>query len=120
MSRFRLLLPLALTVIACESTPAPQIRAAYDSCNPGDGCVDPGFTCVQSNLPAQTFTGYFCTVIGCAVDNDCPLVVGNFATICVNAQCFIQCPSGSATCPYGQGCVGFPDSTGGTSVICTP
>jgi hypothetical protein len=111
-----MLLPLALALIAC-GTSVP-IRQAYDSCNPGDGCTD-GFACVQSNLPATTFTGGFCTV-GCNVDNDCPLVVGNFATICVNQQCVIQCPNGSSTCPYGQGCVTFQDQAGFFVDVCTP
>jgi hypothetical protein len=121
MSRLRLLLPLALALIACgTSTPAPQFRPAYDTCNPGDGCTDPGFVCVASSVPAvsATGTGGFCTV-GCNVDNDCPLVVGNFATICVNNQCYIQCPTGGANCPFAQACVQFTDSFGAFN-ICIP
>jgi hypothetical protein len=113
-----MLLPLTLALIAC-GTSVP-IRQAYDTCNPGDGCTD-GFFCVQSSVPAVSAagTGGFCTV-GCNLDTDCPLVVGNFATICVNQQCYIQCPTGGANCPFTQACVPFTDQTGATLQICIP
>jgi hypothetical protein len=122
-----MLLPaLLLTAAACGGGGGPQLFQPYDSCDTqnGDGCTSfggIGFACVPTTLPPPVaFTGEFCTV-GCATISDCPLAINNFDTICVNSQCYIQCPQGSQTCPYGQGCFPFTDSaTGDIISLCTP
>lgn len=121
MARLRMLLPaLFLTAAACGGGGGgPQLFQPYDSCDTqnNDGCTS-GFACVQSALNVQAFTGDFCTV-GCAQDADCPLVSNNFPTVCEGGQCFIQCPTNGANCPYGQGCFPFDDGTG-IIQLCTP
>jgi len=123
MARLRMLLPaLFLTAAACGGGGGgPRLFQPYDTCDTqnGDGCTS-SFACVQSSLPSATFTGDFCTV-GCNTTSDCPLVINNFDTVCVNAQCYIQCPTGGQTCPYGQGCVSFTDASSGALIdLCTP
>lgn len=121
MARLRMLLPaLFLTAAACGGGGGPRLFQPYDTCDTqnGDGCTN-SFACVQSSLPAAAFTGDFCTV-PCNVDADCPLVLNNFDTICYQGQCYIQCPQGGATCPYGQACGSYPIGPGAVVDLCTP
>lgn len=90
----------------------------YESCAYGDYC-NGGLTCAQTTLPASSgYTGSFCTA-GCNFSSDCPQLISNYDAICVNQQCYLQCPTGSNTCPYGQGCFIF-DSNVGPISLCTP
>jgi hypothetical protein len=43
----------------------------------------------------------------------------NQTAICVNSQCYLQCPSGGIDCPYGQGCFTFSSNVGPVS-LCSP
>ena len=91
----------------------------YESCQAGDVC-DQGTVCSATTLPVSAgFTGNLCTV-QCNVDTDCPQDLSNFASICVNGQCYTQCPDGGANCPYGTGCVTFQDQDANEFNICTP
>src|SRR3954471_2676944 len=119
MARLRVLLPFVLALAACGS--GRDVFQPYDSCNRANDLGDDSrFDCEQSELPSVSFTGAFCTV-GCGQNSDCPLVINNFDTICVNSQCFIQCPGSGNNCPYGQGCFDFTDAdTGDILSLCTP
>jgi hypothetical protein len=120
MARLRMLLPaLALALAACSSGSSVQVDLPYESCVPSDGCTQ-GTGCIQSSLPPTAgFTGTFCST-GCNRDSDCLQDLQNFAAICVNAECYIQCPQGNGTCPYGTGCVSFADDVGTIVDLCTP
>jgi hypothetical protein len=112
----RLLLLLSLSV-ACG--PVVVVDDPYESCNPGDSCSQ-GTACLATTLPASSgFTGSLCTV-SCNTSNDCPQDLTNFASICVNSQCYTQCPSGGASCPFGTGCITFQDQGGNLVNLCTP
>ena len=91
-----------------------------ESCDPSTDTCSQGTECLDTTLPASAgYTGALCTV-ACSVDTDCPQDLTNFASICVNAQCYTQCPDGGANCPYGTGCVTFSDDAGNPIDICTP
>lgn len=95
------------------------VAAPYESCTLQDGCTN-GTACLPTTLPASAgYTGYSCTN-GCNADRDCLQDLNNYAAICVNAQCYIRCPNGSQTCPYGTGCVSFADQEGFLVNVCTP
>lgn len=90
----------------------------YESCGNGDYCTG-GLTCATTTLPASSgYTGAFCTA-GCFDSSDCPQLLSNYYAICVNEQCYLQCPTGSGSCPYGQGCFVFNSNIGPVS-LCTP
>jgi hypothetical protein len=114
-----MLLPvLALALAGCSSS--SQVDLPYETCVPSDGCSQ-GTGCIKSSLPVSAgFSGNFCST-GCSTDRDCLQDLQNFAAICVEQECFIQCPQGGATCPYGTGCVTFTDDqTGDLIDLCTP
>jgi hypothetical protein len=119
MVRLRMLLPmLALALAACGGS-SRQIDLPYESCSPNDGCTQ-GTGCIQTSLPASAgFTGSSCST-GCNVDSDCLQDLQNFEAICVFSQCYIQCPQGNSTCPYGTGCVSFLDQQNFETDLCTP
>jgi hypothetical protein len=99
--------------------PGPQIDGAYESCVDGDACYA-GLTCTTSTLPSNDgYTGEFCTS-GCNVSSDCAQDLSNYASICVNSQCYTQCPDGGGSCPYGTGCITFTDQNGDPINLCTP
>ena len=111
----QLLIAVALLVAGCTTTTTTY---PYDLCNPGDVCAA-GLTCASSTLPAgSSFNGYFCTS-GCNTAADCVQVPENQTAICVNGQCYLQCPSGGIDCPYGQACFTF-DSNVGPISLCSP
>lgn len=90
----------------------------YESCAYGDFCTG-GLTCAQTTLPASAgYSGSFCTA-GCSYSTDCPQLVSNYDAICVNGQCYLQCPTGSRSCPYSQGCLIFDSNVGPVS-LCSP
>ncbi len=109
-------------VIACISACGglqPQVDGAYESCVDGDECAA-GLSCTTSTLPSNDgYTGEFCTS-GCNVSTDCAQDLSNFASICVNLQCYTQCPDGGGSCPYGTGCITFSDQNGDPVNLCTP
>ena len=116
MSRLKLLLPmLALTLAGCASS---QVDAPYEACAQNDGCSN-GTGCIASTLPVATFQGFFCST-PCNSDNDCLQDLTNFAAICVNAACYIQCPASGNNCPYGTACVSFVDQDNFETDLCTP
>jgi hypothetical protein len=113
-SRLQVLL-LGLALQGCTAA----VDNPYESCALGDGCRG-GTACLATTLPASAgFTGYLCTT-GCATAADCLQDITNFAAICVNSQCYIQCPTGGSNCPYGTGCLAFQDQAGFPVNICTP
>ena len=90
----------------------------YESCSGGTYCGG-GLGCAQTTLPVSSgYTGSFCTST-CYTQADCPQLVQNYAAICVNSQCYLQCPDGGNSCPYGQGCFTFSSNVGPVS-LCTP
>jgi len=92
--------------------------APYESCSYGDYCSG-GLTCAGTTLPATSgYTGSFCTS-GCNFSTDCAQLVSNYDAICANGQCYLQCPTGSQSCPYSQGCFTFDSNIGPVS-LCTP
>src|ERR1700674_3543895 len=98
---------LALVFAACGGS-NNRVDAPYESCTLQEGCSQ-GTGCLATTLPASTgYTGASCTT-GCNADIDCLQDLSNYAAICVNSQCYIQCPHGSSTCPYGTGCLTFTD-----------
>jgi hypothetical protein len=113
----------AVMAAGCGSSPstdntAPIIDNPYDTCYAGDTCAG-GLTCAGTTLPASSgYTGYFCTS-GCSLDTDCLQVPTNYSASCVNEQCYLTCPAGSSSCPYGQSCFTF-DSNLGSIDLCTP
>ena len=91
----------------------------YESCVGGDYCTTAGLYCARTTLPVSSgYSGSFCTST-CATSSDCAQLVSNYYAICVNSQCYLQCPSGSNSCPYGQGCFTFSSNIGPVS-LCTP
>jgi|GEM_PF-3378546 len=110
---------VAVVSSGCRIEPVgPAVDDPYESCYPGDRCTQ-GTACLDTTLPASAgYTGSLCTVT-CNVDLDCPQDLTNYASICVNSQCYTQCPTGSRSCPYGTGCITFDSNTGPIS-ICTP
>ncbi|HXU67750.1 MAG TPA: hypothetical protein VN947_00400 [Polyangia bacterium] len=113
----------ALALVGCGGGgggPVGVVANPYESCDPSVDVCDQGFECLDTTLPASAgFTGSLCTV-PCNFDTDCPQDLTNFASICINGQCYTQCPTGGATCPYGTGCVTFSDQDGNLVDLCTP
>ncbi len=113
----------AITAVGCGSSSstdntAPITDNPYETCYAGDVCVG-GLTCAVTTLPVSSgYTGYFCTS-GCSLDSDCVQVPTNYNATCVNSQCYLSCPAGGSTCPYGQSCFTF-DSNVGSLDLCTP
>jgi hypothetical protein len=106
---------LAVLLTACGAV----VDQPYSSCTPGDACGQ-GTVCAATTLPASSgFTGSFCTN-GCNVGSDCLMDLTNYATSCVNSQCYITCPAGGGSCPYGTGCLTFMDQNGNPINLCTP
>lgn len=115
MTRLSLLF-LALLAVGCGGRTVDQ---PYETCVHGDACTQ-GTVCADTTLPASAgFTGSLCTN-GCNTDGDCLQDLTNYAAICVNTQCYIQCPTGGSNCPYGTGCLTFTDQNGNPIDICTP
>ncbi len=116
-------LSLAASLTAC--TPVQIVETSttaypYESCDGFTDVCTQGLSCLPTTLPVSAgFTGELCTS-GCSTDFDCPQLLSNYAAICVNRQCYTQCPDGGANCPYGTGCVAFSDDFGGSVDICTP
>ncbi len=107
----------ALVAVGCGTN--RRVDGPYQACAPGDGCAQ-GTVCAGSTLPASAgYTGNLCTT-GCNTTNDCLQDLSNYAAICVNSQCYIQCPQGGSTCPYGTGCLTFQDQSGNRIDLCTP
>ncbi len=107
-----------LTLAGCGVGGGYNNAGPYESCVGGDYCPG-GLYCVGTTLPVSSgYSGSFCTT-GCNDSLDCPQVVSNYDAICVNSQCYLQCPTGSNTCPYGQGCFTFSSNVGPVS-LCTP
>ena len=99
--------------------PLVVVDNPYESCSAGDACGQ-GTACYQSSLPASAgFTGNLCST-PCNDSSDCLQDLTNYAAICVNSLCYIQCPTGGSTCPYGTGCVQFSDQSGNAVNLCTP
>ncbi len=112
------ILAVALLLVGCGG-PVIVYDDPYESCTPSETCTQ-GTACYPTSLPASAgITGYLCTV-SCNYDTDCPQDLTNYAAICVNNQCYIQCPVGGVTCPYGTGCVQFSDQGGNLINLCTP
>jgi hypothetical protein len=104
---------------SCGGGAYQQVDGAYESCVDGDAC-DANLTCTTSTLPSNDgFTGEFCTS-GCNTSDDCAQDLSNYASICVNQQCYTQCPDGGGNCPYGTGCIAFTDQDGNAINLCTP
>lgn len=119
MSPFRTLGISLLLLLLAGCWDSRPLDSPYQSCNQGDGCGQ-GTGCLATTLPASAgYTGSFCTT-SCGTSNDCPQDLSNYAAICVNSQCYIQCPSGTSTCPYGTGCLTFSDQYGNPVNLCTP
>jgi hypothetical protein len=111
-------LGVALLLVGCGN-PVGVVASPYESCTASDTCSQ-GSTCYQGSLPVSAgFTGNLCS-FPCTFDSDCPQDLTNYAAICVNSLCYIQCPVGGSTCPYGTGCVQFQDQAGNAINLCTP
>jgi hypothetical protein len=118
MTLQRLIGCLALSAIAAGCN-GPVIDSPYESCAPGEGCSQ-GTICLATTLPASAgYTGDLCTNY-CNSSADCLQDLTNYAAICVNTQCYIQCPGGGSTCPYGTACLVFTDQGGNPVSLCTP
>jgi hypothetical protein len=112
----RLVLIAALALAACGR----YVDGPYQSCDDSTDRCDHGLSCSPTSLPVSTgYTGELCTA-GCNVDSDCPSLIDNYDAICVNQQCYTQCPTGSDTCPYGTDCLQIDDDQGETLRICSP
>jgi hypothetical protein len=110
-------LAIAIVAVTAGCGPAPA-DYPYDTCNPGEVCAG-GLTCATSTLPAgSSFTGTFCTS-GCTTSADCLQVPENQTATCVNGHCYLQCPTGGISCPYGQACFTY-DSNVGPISLCSP
>jgi hypothetical protein len=100
--------------------PVGTVGAPYETCDSATDVCSQGLACLPTTLPAATgFTGELCTTT-CTYSTDCPQDITNYASICVNGQCYTQCPAGSSTCPYGTACLTFSDQTGRAVDICAP
>jgi hypothetical protein len=111
-------LTLSLTLGGCVIVGTP-VNQPYESCAAGEACSG-GTVCTGTTLPAAAgYTGAFCTT-GCSVGSDCLMDLSNYQAECVNGQCYITCPTGGLTCPYGTGCLTFSDQAGQPINICTP
>jgi hypothetical protein len=118
--RMSLLIALTLSMFGCGGGNTVIVDDPYESCDPNTDVCSQGTACLGTTLPASAgFTGSLCTVT-CAVDTDCPQDITNFAAICVNDQCYTQCPNGGANCPFGTACITFSDQDGNPIDICTP
>jgi hypothetical protein len=96
-----------------------NIDGAYESCYSGDVC-DLNLDCLPTTLPESAgYTGALCTST-CATSADCAPDLTGYTPLCVNAQCYTQCPDGGATCPYGTTCLQFSDQDGNEVDLCTP
>jgi hypothetical protein len=116
MCRVCVLLGAALSTGCSASSRATDYP--YESCSPGDYCTG-GLACADTTLPISSgYSGSFCTST-CNTGADCLQVPQNFSAECVNAQCYLTCPTGGETCPYSQGCFTF-DSNAGPISLCTP
>jgi hypothetical protein len=105
----------AALLAGCGTT----VRQPYESCTSDEGCSQ-GTACLPTSLPVFAgFTGAVCTN-ACAVSTDCLPVFNNFDTSCVNGQCYLTCPSGNISCPYGTTCLSFTDQNGFLVNLCTP
>jgi hypothetical protein len=92
----------------------------YETCDDTTDVCDQGLSCLPTTLPVATgYTGELCTST-CQDDSDCAQDLSNFASICVNGQCYTQCPDGGANCPYGTSCLEFNDDAGNAIDICSP
>lgn len=106
---------LTLTAAACGTV----VNQPYQACAYGETCSG-GTVCQQTRLPASSgYTGALCTT-GCTYGSDCLQDLSNYAAICVNSQCYIECPSGGYSCPYGTACISFADQYGYPVNLCTP
>lgn len=111
-----LFLGLALAgILGCATS--DNTAAPYENCSAGEGCTQ-GTACIQSTV-GSSYSGYFCSN-SCNTSNDCLQDLNNYDAICVNDACYIQCPTGGQTCPYGTQCFAFTDQTGGEVDLCTP
>ncbi len=100
--------------------PSGVVANPYESCDPNVDVCAGGTDCLDTTLPVSAgFTGSLCTV-ACNFDTDCPQDLTNFAAICVNSQCYTQCPNGGSSCPYGTSCISFSDDGGNEVDLCTP
>jgi hypothetical protein len=116
MKRFPIVVLSFAALFACASSTVDQ---PYESCTASEGCTQ-GTGCIESTLPASAgYTGNFCST-GCNNSNDCLQDLSNYAAICVNGACYIQCPAGGQTCPYGTGCLDFTDQNNDIVSLCTP
>jgi len=97
----------------------------YETCYAGDVCTGAGVSCQSSTLSGSSWSGELCTT-SCVSDGDCPQDVSNYNAVCVfygsgEGQCFLTCPGGSYSCPYGQACFTYVDGYTGDSLdLCTP
>lgn len=114
------------TAVGCgSSTPSDSTTSnsynAYETCySTQDICAEGLLFCAPTSLPVSSgYTGYFCTS-GCTSDSSCLQVPQNYSAVCVNGQCYLSCPGGSATCPGDQGCFTFDTTSGGQLDLCTP
>ncbi len=120
-SLLRCAVPVLLLSAACAS---PALDP-YESCSSGDTCSMAGITCQGSTLGATSWTGALCTTT-CTSNSDCPQDLSNYSAVCVFyaegiGQCYLTCPGGSSTCPYGQSCFSYSnDYNGGNIELCTP
>jgi hypothetical protein len=107
---------LGAGVLGCGSA----LPGAYETCDYGYDACPGGLVCYDTTLPASAgYSGALCTTV-CTYSTDCPQLVANYDAICVNGQCYIQCPAGGSTCPYGTGCLEFSDQSGNPIDLCTP
>ncbi|HRI50464.1 MAG TPA: hypothetical protein PLW65_09810 [Pseudomonadota bacterium] len=110
-----LIVGLGLSFAGCGS----PVNRPYEACGYGEACSG-GTQCLQTSLPASAgFSGALCTNV-CNQPADCLQDLQNYETICVNSQCYIQCPTGGYNCPYGTGCLQFSDQFGYPVNLCTP
>ena len=111
-------LGVATGVAGCGAGSGYSTDSPSESCYAGDYC-NQGLNCQTTTLPASAgFSGNFCTS-SCYDSSDCAQLVSNYDAICVNGQCYLQCPTGGSNCPYGQGCLTFDSNVGPVS-LCSP
>jgi hypothetical protein len=110
------LLLCGLSLAGCSISVSNGTASPYENCSAVEVCTG-GTACLDSTLPAG-YAGYFCTTT-CQASTDCGQDLTNYDAICVNSQCYIQCPTGGITCPYGTSCFTFDSNVGPVS-LCTP